>query len=209
VGPLVTRTAYRIKSREHHDVVQVSVSSCIVGATTGDQPQSGMVDLAVNRLSGEPRLGESGHPGDSEDGSFPIVSGNGHLISAPQGVEAVKDSMNAIPSDVPGDNGRPERTRCGPSSEPASVGRVVWRLHRSILEPKVDQPRLDTNSWYRHGNWVRFRENQTLGLVAKVGLIRSCRRSFGGGLGRAGRRGRRALIIRRWSESWFGGRRSC
>jgi hypothetical protein len=167
-----------------------------------------MVDLAVNRPGREPRLRESAHPGDTEDGSFPILSGNGHFIAGPHGAQAVEDCGSAVPSNVPGDDGRPECTRCGPSREPASDGRVSWYLHRSIgVEPKVDQPRLDTNPWYRHGHWVRFRQNQPRGLVAKVSLTRCCGRSFAGGVRRAGRRRRHALIIRRRGESWFGGRR--
>ena len=209
VGSLAMRPAYRLKSREHHHVVQVGVSSCVIRATTGDQPQSGVVDLAINRPGREPRLGESGHPGDSEDGSSPILSCNDHLIAAPHGAQAAEDCW-PIPGDVPRDNSRPKCTRCGPSSEPASFRRVLWHLHRSIrLEPKVDQPRLDTNAWYRHSYWVRFRENQPLGLVANVGPIRSCGRPFRGGLGRAGRCRRHALIIRRRSESGFGSGRSC
>jgi hypothetical protein len=206
---LAMRPAYCLKPREHYDVVKVSASSCVICATTGDQPQSGVVDLTINRPGREPRLGESVHPGDSEHGSSPILSCNDHLIAVPHGAQAAEDCW-PIPCDVPRDNSRPKCTRCGPSSEPASFRRVLWHLHRSVrLEPKVDQLRLDTNAWYRHGHRVRCRENQSRGLVANVGPIRSCGRPFRGGLGRAGRRRWHALIIGRRSQSGFGSRRSC
>ena len=80
-----TLAAHRLQPGEDNHIVQVPVPGCVVGATTGDQAQSSVVDCAVNRPAQEPRLRKSGHPADGEDGSFPILSGNGHLIAAPQG----------------------------------------------------------------------------------------------------------------------------
>src|SRR5215211_1100288 len=155
-----------------------------------------MVDGTVNCPAREPRLRIMGYTADSKDGNLPILSGNGHVIAALQAAETAKH-RRAVVGQVPGDDGRPKGTWCGPSSEPTSDGRG-WRLHLSILiKPKLDQRRLDTDLGYGEGHWIRLRQNQPGDLVTNIALMRLRRRSMRAGFGRVRRSRRRAVGSRR------------
>jgi hypothetical protein len=54
-GSQPSALAHGLQLGEDYDVVQVLVLGCVVGATTGDQSQSGMVDLTV-QVSGNAYL---------------------------------------------------------------------------------------------------------------------------------------------------------
>jgi hypothetical protein len=167
-----------------------------------------MVDRAVNCPGRKPRPRKAGHPADSKDGNFAILSGNGHLIAAPHAAEAVKHSR-AVPGHVPGDDGRPKGTWCRPSSEPTSDGRV-GRLHLSARpQPKLDQLRSDTDLRYRHGYRIRLRQHRPGDLVSNVVLTRLRRRWFRAGLRHVGRSRRQAVRSRHTTDGRVRRRRSC
>jgi hypothetical protein len=129
------------------------------------------------------------------------------LIAAPHAAEAVKH-RRAVPSHVPGDDGRPKGTWCRPSSEPTSDGRV-WRLHLSARpEPKLDQLRSDADLRYRHGYRIRLRQHRPRDLVPNVVLTRLLR-WFRAGLRHVGRSRRQAVRSRRTTDGRLRSRWSC
>src|SRR5918997_5679935 len=105
--------------REDDDVVGVVPGVLVEGAAAGDQPQPGVVEVAVDGVAGEGVLGVLLDPVDDEDGGAAVGAVDLHGVAGHQLVQAGERAGLALPVDVPGEDGGPEPAGGGAAVVPA------------------------------------------------------------------------------------------
>src|SRR5580704_8177294 len=97
---------------EGHDVGAVVVALLIEAAPAGDQPEGGVIGVAVDGAGGELVLGVKTAPGDLEYGHLPVGQGDVDQVPRLQGTEAEEHRRTSAQRvHVALDDGRPQLAR--------------------------------------------------------------------------------------------------
>src|ERR1035437_9255271 len=113
------------------EVVLIVAGLAVEGSATGDQPQSGVVDVAVDPFGGELILQVLGNLGDAKYRLAAVRLGDRDLITDLDVVQVVEDPRS-FHVYMARDDRRTELTWCWPAAVPAGREAAGWNLHRSV-----------------------------------------------------------------------------
>ena len=131
---------------ECDDVVVVTACGFVEGSTARDDPESGVVDVAIYDVGGKVLFGEVFDTGSGEHCATSVFAGDDDVGSCFEIPQIEEDPVGALPVDVAGDDCRSDLTGCGSAGVPPCVLPIRWDLECSIgIESEIDDVGVDAD----------------------------------------------------------------